>query len=96
MPVLNPLNGAPLGPGDQRSKIETFNIAPTWSHTLSTNALLNVSGYARRDSFNYYPSQDRSTIWIRRTCSDKPSRSSEPCSMQVPSPTSPIPRAYTI
>ncbi|HZP22082.1 MAG TPA: TonB-dependent receptor [Terriglobales bacterium] len=58
VPVLNPLTGAPLGPSDQRSKIETFNIAPTWSHTLSTNALLNVSGYARRDSFNYYPSQD--------------------------------------
>ena len=33
--ALNPLTGVPLGPTDQRSKILTFNIAPTWTHTLS-------------------------------------------------------------
>ncbi len=57
-PVLNPLTGVQLGPTDQRSKILTFNIAPTWTHTLSPNAVLNVTGYARRDGYNYYPSDN--------------------------------------
>jgi hypothetical protein len=56
--LTNPLTGAPLGPTDQRAKIQTLNIAPTWSHTLSPNAVLNVTGFVRRDAFNYYPSQD--------------------------------------
>jgi hypothetical protein len=55
--VVGP-NGLPVGPTDQRSKILTFNIAPTWTHTLSPNAVLNVTGYVRRDAFNYYPSND--------------------------------------
>ena len=55
--VVGP-NGNLVGPTDQRSKIVTFNIAPTWSHTLSPNAVLNVTGYVRRDAFNYYPSSN--------------------------------------
>ena len=55
--VLGP-DGIPVGPTDQRSKILTFNIAPTWTRTLSPNAVLNVMGYVRRDAFNYYPSND--------------------------------------
>jgi hypothetical protein len=55
--VVGP-DGIPVGPTDQRSKILTFNIAPTWTHTLSPNAVLNVTGYVRRDAFNYYPSND--------------------------------------
>ncbi len=55
--VVGP-NGLPVGPTDQRSKILTFNIAPTWTHTLSPDAVLNVTGYVRRDAFNYYPSND--------------------------------------
>ncbi|HUI85154.1 MAG TPA: TonB-dependent receptor [Candidatus Binatia bacterium] len=55
---LNPLTGLPLGPTDQRSKIGTFNIAPTWSHTISNNALFNLTGFVRRDAVNYYPSND--------------------------------------
>ncbi len=58
VPVLNPLTGIQLGPTDQRSKILTFDIAPTWTHTISANAVLNVTGYARRDGYNYYPSND--------------------------------------
>jgi len=54
----NPITGAALGPSDQRSKIQTFNIAPTWSHILSSNAVLNVTGYVRRDAYNYYPSNN--------------------------------------
>ena len=55
--VVGP-DGTPVRPADQRAKIETFNIAPTWSHTISPNAILNVTGFARRDAFNYYPSDD--------------------------------------
>ncbi len=55
--VVGP-NGLPVGPTDQRSKILTFNIAPTWTHTLSPDAILNVTGYVRRDAFNYYPSNN--------------------------------------
>ena len=55
--VLGP-DGNFVGPTDQRSKILTFNIAPTWSHTISPNAVLNVTGYVRRDAFNYYPSNN--------------------------------------
>ncbi len=58
IPNLNPLTGLPLGPTDQRSKIQTFNIAPTWTHTLSPNSIFNLTGFVRRDAFNYYPSDD--------------------------------------
>ena len=55
---LNPITGLPLGPTDQRAKIETINIAPTWSHTINSNAVFNLTGFVRRDAFNYYPSDD--------------------------------------
>src|SRR5271157_3753767 len=55
--VLGP-DGNPVGPTDQRSKILTYNIAPTWTRTLSPNAVLNVTGYVRRDAFSYYPSNN--------------------------------------
>jgi hypothetical protein len=55
--VVGP-DGNLVGPTDQRSKILTFNIAPTWSHTINPNAVLNVTGYVRRDAFNYYPSSN--------------------------------------
>ena len=54
----NPITGAPLGPSDQRSKILTFNIAPTWSHTIGTSAVFNLMGFVRRDAYDYYPSDD--------------------------------------
>ncbi|MGA2902928.1 MAG: TonB-dependent receptor [Candidatus Korobacteraceae bacterium] len=55
---LNPLTGVPLGPTDQRSQILTFNIAPTWTHTISNEAVFNLTGFVRRDAYNYYPSGD--------------------------------------
>ncbi len=47
-----------MGPTDQRSQILTFNIAPTWTHTISNNAVFNLTGFVRRDAYNYYPSND--------------------------------------
>jgi hypothetical protein len=54
--LMDPLTGAPLGPTDQRSKIATYNIAPTWTHLLSSSAVFTVGGFLRRDQYNYYPS----------------------------------------
>ncbi len=51
----NPIFGS-VGNTDQRSKINTFNIAPTYTRIISTNAVLNVGVYTRRDGYNYYPS----------------------------------------
>jgi len=58
IPDLNPITGVQLGPTDQRNKILTFDIAPTWSYTINPNTVLNVTGYVRRDAYNYYPSDD--------------------------------------
>jgi len=62
--VLNVVSGgagpnpvfANIGNTDQKSKIETFDIAPTYTRVFGTNAVLNFGGYVRRDAYNYYPS----------------------------------------
>jgi hypothetical protein len=51
-------NGLPVGPTDQRSKIRTFNIAPTWTHLLNPSTVLTFGGFARQDQYNYYPSDN--------------------------------------
>ena len=43
---------------DQRSKIETFNLAPTYTRTLGNRGVFNFAPYVRRDGFNYYPSNN--------------------------------------
>jgi hypothetical protein len=56
--LTNPVTGAPLGATDQRQKIGTFNIAPTWTHVINPSAVFTFGGYVRRDDYNYYPSAD--------------------------------------
>ena len=51
-------NGAPVGSEDQRSKIGTYNISPTWMRLLSPSTVLTVGASMRRDQYNYYPSRD--------------------------------------
>jgi hypothetical protein len=51
-------NGNVVGPTDQRSKIGSFNIAPSWTHVLNTNTLFTLGAFVRRDDYNYYPSSD--------------------------------------
>ncbi len=53
-----------FGPTDQRSKIRTFNIAPTWTHLIGANTLFTFGGYARQDQYNYYPSDNPSADFI--------------------------------
>jgi Carboxypeptidase regulatory-like domain/TonB-dependent Receptor Plug Domain len=51
-------NGNVVGPADQRSQIQTFNIAPSWTRVLSTNAVFTLGAFVRRDAYNYYPSKN--------------------------------------
>ncbi len=53
--VLDP-NGNNVGDTDQRSKIGTFNIAPTWTRLISRSAVFTLGAFVRRDQYNYYPS----------------------------------------
>jgi hypothetical protein len=51
-------NGNVVGPADQRSKIQTFNIAPSWTRVLSPTAVFTFGAFVRRDAYNYYPSNN--------------------------------------
>jgi hypothetical protein len=51
-------NGNVVGPADQRAKIQTFNIAPSWTRVLSPSAVFTFGAFVRRDTFNYYPSNN--------------------------------------
>jgi len=50
--------GNPLSPTDQRSQIRTFNIAPSWTRLLNTNAVFTFGGFIRHDQYNYYRSRN--------------------------------------
>jgi hypothetical protein len=54
--VTDPVTGAPLPAADQRAQITTYNIAPAWTHLISSTTLLTVGAFVRHDQFNYYPS----------------------------------------
>jgi hypothetical protein len=51
-------NGVVVGATDQRSKIGTFNIAPSWTRLLSATSVFTLGAFVRRDDYNYYPSSD--------------------------------------
>jgi len=45
-----------VGNTDQRSKIGTFNIYPSYTRIISSRAVLNVGAWVRKDLYNYFPS----------------------------------------
>jgi Carboxypeptidase regulatory-like domain len=51
-------NGEIVGPADQRSKIQTFDTAPSWTRLLNTHSVFTLGAWVRRDAYNYYPSGD--------------------------------------
>jgi hypothetical protein len=51
-------NGLTVGIQDQRSKIGTFNIAPSWTHIINQYAIFTLGVFVRRDQYNYYPSKN--------------------------------------
>ena len=53
----NPIFGN-VGNTDQRSKIGTFDIAPTYTRTIGNNSVFNFGPYVRKDQYNYYPSNN--------------------------------------
>ena len=55
--VIRP-DGTPVGNTDQRSKIGTVNVSPTYTHIFNADSVANVGFYLRRDTYNYYPSNN--------------------------------------
>ncbi|MFZ0418518.1 MAG: TonB-dependent receptor [Candidatus Sulfotelmatobacter sp.] len=51
-------DGNIVGSTDQRSKIGSFNIAPSWTHVLNAHTVYTLGAFVRRDDYNYYPSSD--------------------------------------
>jgi hypothetical protein len=47
---------ANVGNTDQGSKINTYNISPTYTHVISNDSVFNLGAFLRRDSYSYYPS----------------------------------------
>jgi hypothetical protein len=47
---------ATVGNADQRSKIGTINISPTYTHVIDNNSVFDLGAFVRRDEYNYFPS----------------------------------------
>jgi hypothetical protein len=43
---------------DQRALINTFNIAPGWTHVFNPNTVLTTNAFVRQDRYHYFPSAD--------------------------------------
>src|SRR3984885_1108636 len=53
----NPVFGN-VGNTDQRSKIGTFNISPSYTHTIGSDSVFNFGLYVRKDQYNSSPSNN--------------------------------------
>ncbi len=51
-------NGNNVGDTDQRSKIGTYNVAPTWTRLIGSSAVFTLGAFVRQDQYNYYPSNN--------------------------------------
>ncbi len=47
---------AMVGDADQRSRIGTFNISPTYTRVVNNYSVFNLGAFVRKDMYNYYPS----------------------------------------
>lgn len=43
---------------DQRQRVESWNLSPTWTHLFGSQAVLVVNGFGRQDRVGYFPSRD--------------------------------------
>ncbi len=50
--------GNDVGNADQHSKIETFDIAPTYTRIFGKSSVFNFGPYIRKDSYQYFPSEN--------------------------------------
>jgi len=67
---LNVMNTAPgtgataspafvnVGNADQRSKIGTFDMYPSYTRVISSDSVFNLGAWVRKDLYNYFPSSD--------------------------------------
>ena len=49
---------ASVGNADQRSKILTYDVAPSYTRTIGADSVFNFGAYVRRDAYNYFPSKN--------------------------------------
>ena len=49
---------ANVGNADQRAKIGTVNISPTYTRLVNNNTVFTLGAYVRRETFAYYPSNN--------------------------------------
>ena len=50
--------GNNVGNTDQKSKIETFDIAPTYTRIIGKTSVFNFGPYIRKDTYQYFPSEN--------------------------------------
>ncbi len=50
--------GTTPGLTDQRSKIQTFNVSPTYTKVLSDASVFNFGPYVRQDLYDYFPTNN--------------------------------------
>jgi hypothetical protein len=55
---VNLAGQAVTGQTDQRSKIGTIDIAPSYTRVLSQTSVWNLGAFLRKDNYHYYPSAD--------------------------------------
>ena len=55
---VNLAGEAVTGPTDQRSKIGTIDISPSYTRVISQASVWNIGAYLRKDNYHYYPSGD--------------------------------------
>jgi hypothetical protein len=53
----NPVFGN-VGNADQRSKILTYDVSPSYTRSIGANSVFNFGAYVRSDKYNYYPSRN--------------------------------------
>jgi hypothetical protein len=54
----SPITGEPVGATDQKSKIDTYNIAPTYTRVIGSDKVFNLGAFVRKDGYHYYPSSN--------------------------------------
>ena len=55
---VNLAGAAVAGQTDQRSKIGTIDIAPSYTRVISQESVWSIGAYLRKDNYHYYPSGD--------------------------------------
>jgi len=55
---VNLAGAAVSGQTDQRSKIGTIDISPSYTRVVSQTSVWNIGAYLRKDNYHYYPSND--------------------------------------